>query len=124
LAVNALTAADFVLVPTDMGRYSLEGFADLIETIQSIKGDLFQDRKKFMRILLTMYDAREGIVNEWVTAQLKDYQDLLFTTKIRRITGLKQSQIAEKPIMLFDPSNAGTKDYRELTKELIAVCPI
>lgn len=125
LAVNALSAADFVLVPTDMGRYSLEGFADLIETIQSLKGDMFQeDRKKFMRILLTMYDAREIIVNEWVGAQLKDYQDLLFTTKIRRITGLKQSQIAEKPIMLFDPANAGAKDYLELTKELINVCPI
>jgi chromosome partitioning protein len=123
LAINALSAADFILVPTDMGRYSLEGFADLIETIQAIKGDKFQDKKSFLRILLTMYDSREGIVNDWVQAQLSGYQDLIFTTRIRRITGLKQSQIAEKPIMIFDPNNAGAKDYYQLTNELLSVCP-
>ncbi len=119
LTVNALYAANFILVPTDMGRYSLEGFADLVDAVDTIKPEFGKNKNTFMRILLTMYDSRETIVNEWVEEQLVSYKDLICSTRIRKITGLKQAQIAETPIMLFSPNNAGAIDYRALTKELL-----
>lgn len=119
LTVNALYASNFIIVPTDMGRYSLEGFADLIETVDSIKPEFLKNKNEFMRILLTMYDSRETIVNDWVTDQLENYQDMICSTRIRKITGLKQAQIAETPVMLFAPNNAGAKDYMRLTQELL-----
>jgi chromosome partitioning protein len=118
LTINALYAANFILVPTDMGRYSLEGFADLIETVNKIKPEMIT---KDMRILLTMFDSRESIVNDWVQNQLENYKHLLCTTKIRKITGLKQAQIAETPIMLFSPNNAGAHDYMQLARELLKI---
>ena len=118
LTINALYAANFILVPTDMGRYSLEGFADLIDTVKKIKPEMVT---RDIRILLTMYDSRESIVNDWVQEQLEDYKHLICTTRIRKITGLKQAQIAETPIMLFSPNNAGAHDYMELTRELLEI---
>lgn len=121
LTVNALYASNFLLVPTDMGRYSLEGFADLLETVDNIKPEWSEHRTNFMRIVLTMYDAREKIVNEWVENQLSNYRDLICSTRIRKITGLKQAQIAEMPILVFAPNNAGARDYNSLTQELMKV---
>jgi len=123
LTTNALFACSFIIVPTDMGRYSLEGFADLMDSIKAIKGHEHRDMKTFLRILLTMYDAREAIVNEWVESQLKDYKKLLFQTRIRKLSGIKQAQIAEEPIMTFAPASPAAKDYQILTKEFLSLCP-
>jgi len=122
LSINALYASNFIIVPTDMGRYSLEGFADLMEAISTIKPHDKIDPQQYIRILLTMYDSRELIVNDWVKDQLTDYESLIFETKIRRITGLKQAQIAETPVMTFAPRGKGAADYTALTKEFLTTC--
>ena len=118
LEINALYASNYILVPTDTGRYSLEGFADLIDTIKNIK-DSSENLKEYLRIIVTMFDSREKGINEWVEEQLTDFSDVVLSTKIRRITGLKQSQIAEVPIMIYDKKSSGTEDYTNLTKELL-----
>lgn len=118
LEINALYACNFILVPTDTGRYSLEGFADLIDTIRSVKGtdDNFRD---YLRIVVTIFDSREKGVNDWIEEQLQEFRDVVLKTKIRKITGIKQAQIAEVPIMHYDRNSEGTKDYQALTKELL-----
>lgn len=118
LEVNALYACNYILVPTDTGRYSLEGFADLIDTIKRIKGSS-NNLKEYLRILITIFDSREKGINEWVEEQLADFSDIVLSTKIRKITGIKQAQIAEMPIMLYDKKSAGTEDYLKLTQELL-----
>ncbi len=120
LEINALYASSFILVPTDTGRYSLEGFADLLDTIKNVKGSEYDIREN-LRILITMYDSREKGINEWLDEQLEDFKDVVLHTKIRKITGIKQAQIAEVPIMLYDSNSLGTKDYKQLTRELMEI---
>ncbi|MCB2181333.1 MAG: ParA family protein [Desulfobulbaceae bacterium] len=118
LEINALFASNYILVPTDTGRYSLEGFADLIDTIKGIKG-VENNIKEYLRILITIYDSREKGINDWVKEQLEDFAEIVLATKIRKITGLKQAQIAEVPIMVYDGKSPGTEDYLQLTDELL-----
>lgn len=120
LEINALYASNFILVPTDTGRYSLEGFADLLDTIRSIKGEK-ENIREYLRILVTIVDSREKSINDWLETQLEEFRDVLLKTKIRKITGVKQAQIAELPIMIYDPKSPGTKDYQALTKELLKI---
>jgi len=121
LTVNALYACNFILVPCEMGRYALEGFADLIETIDKVKNN-DADKKSFVRILLTKFDARKTISNDWVLDQLCDYTDLLFETKIRQNEALNQAHMAMEPIFNFKANSPGAEDYEQLTKELIKIC--
>jgi chromosome partitioning protein len=120
LEVNALYACNFILVPTDTGRYSLEGFADLIDTIRGIMGPE-EDITNYLRILVTIFDSREKGINDWVDDQLADFSEIVLSTKIRKITGIKQAQIAEQPIMIYDEKSPGTEDYNKLTQELLAL---
>lgn len=118
LEINALYACNFIIVPTDTGRYSLEGFADLLDTIRSVKGEE-KNIREYLRILVTLFDSREKGINEWLEEQLNEFNDIVLKTKIRKITGIKQAQIAELPIMQYDPASEGSKDYQNLTKELV-----
>ena len=118
LEINALYACNYILVPTDTGRYSLEGFADLIDTIKKIK-NIDNNLKECLRILITIFDSREKGINDWIIKQLEKFSDIVLSTKIRKITGLKQAQIAEVPIMYYDKNSPGTEDYLNLTNELL-----
>jgi chromosome partitioning protein len=120
LEINALYACDFMLVPTDTGRYSLEGFADLIDTVRSIKGEK-NNIRDYLRIMVTIFDSREKGINEWLDEQLEEFSEVVLETKIRKITAIKQAQIAEVPIMHYDPKSEGTKDYQALTEELLKI---
>ena len=118
LEINALCACNYILVPTDTGRYSLEGFADLVDTIKTVKS-AENKVEDYLRILITLFDSREKRINGWVSEQLAEFSEVVLDTKIRKITGLKQSQIAEVPIMLYDKNSPGTEDYLNLTNELL-----
>ena len=73
LTVNALFAANFILVPITMSRYALEGFADLLDTISEVKGLSGEQLGEFMRILVSNFDQRNRVVNEWVMNELGEY---------------------------------------------------
>ncbi len=123
LTINALYACNFIIVPCEMGRYALDGFSDLIETIDHVKNGDYKDNNKFIRILLTKFESRNKITNEWVLEQLEPYKNLIFKTSIRKNEALNQAHMAQEPIFTFKAACAGAEDYKSLTKELLKLCP-
>jgi len=121
LTVNALKACNFILVPCEMARYSLEGFSDLMETIEHVKNGESKGEINSVRIVLTKVDSRNKISNEWVTKQLEPFTQLLFQTKIRKNEALNQAQMAMEPIFTFKPNSSGAEDYEQLTREFLSL---
>ena len=122
LTINALYASDFIIVPCEMARYSLEGFADLMDAIDSVKNSGNANQDKSIYLLLTNFDSRNKRTNEWVLAELEDFKDQLFKTKIRKNEALNQANIARKPIFAFQPTSHGAEDYLQVTKEFLNLC--
>jgi chromosome partitioning protein len=123
LTINSLYACDFIIIPCQISRYSLDGLADLLNTIESVKNlyleDLFQG--DHYRILLTMFDRRNRITNEYILEQLKPYRDKTFKTVIMKNESLNQAQIAQKSIFDFDPKSSGALDYLKLRAEFLEI---
>lgn len=117
LTINALYACNFVLVPCEMSRYSLDGFSDLMETIENVKNSGGIESEKVIRILLTRFDSRKSITNDWIIEQLRPYEALLFNTKIRQNEALNQAHIAMEPVFVFKPNSFGAQDYEQLAGE-------
>ncbi|MBN2061051.1 MAG: ParA family protein [Deltaproteobacteria bacterium] len=121
LTINALFACHFIIVPCEMGRYSLEGFSDLMETIDNVKQSEVLDKEKFVRILLTKYDGRKSVSNDWVMAQLEPYKYLLFKNKIRQNEALNQAHMAMESIFTFKKNSHGAEDYENFTEEVLSL---
>ena len=115
LAINAIYAANMVLIPTNYGRYSLDGIADLLNSIKEIKDG--QSYKYF--ILRNQYDRRNTQTNKFIHQVLKEFDDFLFTTIIRKNESLNQAQINGIPIQLFDSSSNGAQDFSNLATEVL-----
>lgn len=122
LTVNALYASNFIIVPCEMGRYALDGFSDLMETIDNVKNGETQEKENFIRILLTKFDARNKVSNEWVLGQLRPFQRMLFETVIRKNEAINQAHMAQESIFSFKPESAGALDYEKLTNEFLDIC--
>jgi chromosome partitioning protein len=124
LTTNSLYACDFIIIPCQISRYSLDGLADLLTTIETVKAlspeELFQG--DLFRILLTMYDRRNRVTNDYILEQLKPYRDKTFATPIMKNEALNQAQIAQKSIFDFDPKSVGAYDYQHLTDEFLGLC--
>jgi chromosome partitioning protein len=122
LTINALYASNFIIVPCEMGRYALDGFSDLMETIDNVKNHEAENKAAFIRILLTKFDGRNRVSNEWVLGQLKPFKDLLFKTAIRKSEAINQSSMAGESIFTFKPDSFGALDYEALTNEFLPLC--
>ena len=122
LTVNALYACNFILVPCEMGRYSLDGFSDLMETVENVKNGEDFDKEKLIRILLTKFDQRNRVSNEWVLNQLEPYKGLVFKAVIRKNEALNQAQMAQEHIFDFKSDSIGARDYEKLTREFLSLC--
>ena len=122
LTINALYACDTVLVPCEIGRYALEGFSDLMDTVDKVQNGETGDQNKKIKILLTKFDARTKVSNEWVLHELEQYKDLILNTKIRKNEALNQAHMAQEPIFTFKADSTGAQDYKQLTQELLSVC--
>jgi len=120
LTINALFAAKFIIVPCEMGRYALDGFSDLMETIEHVKNGDF-NKTDFIRILLTKYDNRNKVSNDWVLQQLEPFKHLIFQTCIRRNEALNQSQMAQETIFDFKAESSGSQDYTQLINEFLSL---
>jgi chromosome partitioning protein len=120
LTINALYAANFIIVPCEMGRYALDGFADLMETIEHVKNDDF-NKVDFIRILMTKYDSRNKVSNDWIFQQLDPFKHLIFNTYIRRNEALNQSQMAQESIFDFKADSVGAQDYEQLISEFLSL---
>ena len=122
LTINALYASNFIIVPCEVGRYALDGFSDLMEAIDKVKNSEGPAKEEFIRILLTRYDARNRVSNEWVMDQLAPYKSLLFQTIIRKNEALNQAHMAQEPIFTFKGDSTGAQDYEQLTNEFLQLC--
>jgi len=121
LTINALFASDFLIVPCQMSRYSLDGLSDLMDVVRAVKntGDQKDKDMPYLRILLTMFDIRNKITNEFILKELEPFKDRILKTKIMKNEALNQAQIAQKSIFDFDPKSRGAENYKELTKEIL-----
>jgi chromosome partitioning protein len=118
LTLNALIAADSVLVPIQCEFFALEGISELIDTIERI-GDSFQHPLKIEGILLTMFDDRTNLTKQ-VTADLRDFfKDEVFKTVIPRSIRLAEAPSFGKPILAYDPRSKGAESYIQLAKEIL-----
>jgi len=118
LTLNALVAADSVLVPIQCEFFALEGISQLMDTIDRVR-DSFAHNLALEGILLTMFDERTNLARQ-VAEDLKEFfQDQVFTTVIPRSIRLAEAPSHGKPILLYDPRSKGAESYIKLAKEIL-----
>ena len=119
LTLNALAAADTVLVPIQCEYYALEGVTSLMSTIQRVKRT-FNPRLEIEGILLTMLDGRTNLGLQVVDQVKKHFRKEVFATMIPRNVRLGEAPSHGQPICLYDPKSTGAMAYEALAKEVIA----
>jgi len=118
LTVNALTAADGVLVPLQCEYYALEGLSQLLKTIRAVKGRL-NPSLRMAGLLLTMYDRRNNL-SQQVADEIREYfPEGVYSTVIPRNVRLSEAPSYGKPIVLYDIHSSGARSYLALARELI-----
>jgi len=119
LTLNALVAADSVLVPMQAEYFALEGVSQLLDTIERIRQTL--NRGLFVEgVVLTMYDDRTNLA-QGVTGELRSYfGELLYETTIPRNVRLAEAPSHGKPALLYDPRSRGAEAYARLAKEVLS----
>ncbi|MCX7983848.1 MAG: AAA family ATPase [Bacteroidetes bacterium] len=118
LTLNALTAADSVLIPVQCEYFALEGLGQLFNTINRVKREL-NPKLDIEGVLLTMYDARLKLSNQIVDEVKKYFGKKVFNTIIARNIRLSEAPSFGKPIILYDAICAGTRHYMELAREIL-----
>jgi len=118
LTVNALTAADSLLIPLQAEYYALEGLGQLLNTVKRIKRNL-NPELTIAGILLTMFDKRTNLAYQVAEEAEKYFKDLVFKTMVPRNVRLSEAPSFGKPILLYDAASAGAQSYFELAKEIL-----
>lgn len=118
LTVNALVAADTVLIPVQTEYFALEGLGQLLNTISVIKKNLNPDLE-LEGVLLTMFDSRLKLSNQIVDEVRRYFDQRVFHTVIGRNVRLSEAQSFGKPIILYDAGSLGARHYMELAKEFL-----
>lgn len=118
LTVNALTAADSVIIPVQCEYFALEGLGKLLNTIKIIQSNL-NPALEIEGFLLTMYDARLRLSNQVVEEVNKHFQQMVFKTIIQRNVKLSEAPSFGQPAILYDAESRGTVNYLNLAQELI-----
>jgi chromosome partitioning protein len=119
LTLNAMVAADSILIPLQSEFYALEGLSQLLQTVKRIKQSLNKEIK-VAGILLTMFDKRTNLSLQVAEEAQRYFKDLVFKTKIPRNVRLGEAPSFGKPILLYDPSCSGAKSYNKLAQEIIS----
>ena len=118
LTLNALIAADSVLVPIQCEFFALEGISELMDTIERIRQG-FQHPLAIEGILLTLFDDRNNLTRQ-VAADLREFfGELVFKTVIPRSIRLAEAPSFGKPILAYDPRSRGAESYIKLAKEIL-----
>jgi chromosome partitioning protein len=118
LTINALVAADSVLVPIQCEFFALEGISQLIDTVEKVR-DAFSRPLKLEGILLTMYDDRTNLARQVAEDLREFFSNEVFTTVIPRSIRLAEAPSHGKPILLYDPRSRGAESYIRLAKEIL-----
>ena len=119
LTVNALTAADGVLIPIQTEYYALEGLSQLVNTIRRVREGL-NPRLEIEGVLLTMYDARTKLSAQVASEVRRHMNGTVYETVVPRSVRLSEAPSHGLPIALYDPASRGASAYRELAGEVVA----
>lgn len=118
ITVNALTAADSVIIPVQCEYFALEGISKLLNTIRIIKTKL-NPSLAIEGFLLTMYDSRLRLANQIKDEVRRHFQELVFNTIINRNVKLSEAPSHGVPAILYDADSVGAHNHLELAKEII-----
>ena len=118
ITVNALTAADSVIIPVQAEYFALEGISKLLNTIRIIKSKLNR-ALEIEGFLLTMYDARLRLANQIYEELKGHFGDMVFNTVIPRNIRLSEAPSHGLPAILYDPDSKGATSHLQLAKELL-----
>lgn len=116
--INALTAADSVIIPVQCEYFALEGISKLLNTIKIIKSRL-NPELEIEGFLLTMYDSRLRLANQIYDEVKRHFQELVFHTVIQRNVKLSEAPSHGLPAILYDATSTGAKNHLALAKEII-----
>lgn len=118
ITINALTAADSVIIPVQAEYFALEGISQLLNTIRIIKSRL-RPELDIEGFLLTMYDARLRLANSIYEELKSHFGEMVFNTVIPRNIKLTESPSHGLPVILYDPDSRGAISYQALAKEVL-----
>lgn len=119
LTINALTAADGVMIPVQCEYYALEGLTKLLESFKLVKTHL-NPALEIFGVVMTMFDARTKL-SQAVVEEVKDFfEEKVFQTVIPRSVRLSEAPSFGQPVTLFDSTGRGAAAYRSLAKEVVS----
>lgn len=119
LTLNALVAADSVLIPLQCEFFALEGVSQLLETVDRVRESFDRDLK-IEGVLLTMYDDRTNLTKQIADDLREFFEDEIFRTVIPRSVRLAEAPSFGKPILAYDIRSKGAESYLQLAKEIMA----
>ncbi len=118
LTINALTAAEGLIIPIQCEYYALEGLSKLLDSVRLVRTHLNPQLEVF-GVVMTMYDSRTRLAQQ-VVDEVKDFfEDKVFATLIPRTVRLSEAPSFGQPVMLYDPNGKGASAYRNLAKEVM-----
>jgi chromosome partitioning protein len=120
LTINALVAADVVVVPMQAEYYALEGLADLTRTVERVRSTL-NPQLQIEGVLLTMFDARSNLSNQVADEVRKHFH--VFETVIPRNVRLAEAPSHGQPVILYDAGSRGSHGYLSLAREILGQHP-
>lgn len=120
LTINALTAANSVLIPIQCEYYALEGLSQLMNTIKLVQKSL-NETLEIEGVLLTMFDARTNLSIQVVEEVKKFFRNKVYKTIIPRNVRLSEAPSHGKPIIAYDPKSKGSEVYMELAREVLGI---
>jgi chromosome partitioning protein len=118
ITVNALTAADSVIVPVQCEFFALEGLGKLLNTVKIVQSRLNTDLQ-IEGILMTMYDGRLRLCNQVVSEVRRHFDEIVFSTIIHRNSRISESPSVGKPVILYDSASKGSVNYLNLAREVL-----
>jgi chromosome partitioning protein len=118
ITLNALTAANSIIIPVQCEYFALEGMGKLLHTIKLVQTQMNEDLE-IEGILLTMYDVRLRLSNQVVEEVKSHFQDMVFNTVIHRNTKLGEAPSYGKTIIMYDAAGKGSVNYLNLAREIL-----
>jgi chromosome partitioning protein len=118
ITVNALVAADSVVIPVQTEFFALEGLGKLLNTIKIVQNRL-NTELEIEGILMTMYDGRLRLCNQVVAEVRRHFEEMVFNSIIHRNTKLSEAPSVGKPVILYDADSKGSVNYLNLAKEIL-----
>ncbi|MHB8917508.1 MAG: ParA family protein [Desulfocucumaceae bacterium] len=120
LTINAMAAADSVLIPIQCEYYALEGVGQLINTISLVQENIHKDLK-IEGVLLTMFDGRTNLSIQVVDEVKRHFKDKVYRSIIPRNVRLSEAPSHGKPVMVYDRRSRGAEVYHDLAKEVLGI---